>query len=59
MLPDALELSTRNTCIKVKFRFSSHKTETTQWDHPKMTDLYHQLGKPVNNTLAYSIQSNP
>ena len=23
---------------------SSHKTETTQWDHPKMTELYHQIG---------------
>ncbi|XP_028414557.1 dystrophin-like isoform X10 [Dendronephthya gigantea] len=23
--------------------YINHKTETTQWDHPKMTDLFHQL----------------
>ncbi|XP_015765650.1 PREDICTED: dystrophin-like isoform X3 [Acropora digitifera] len=32
--------------------YINHKTETTQWDHPKMTDLYHQIAEL--NDIKYS-----
>lgn len=32
--------------------YINHKTETTQWDHPKMTELYHQIAE-LNN-IKYS-----
>lgn len=32
--------------------YINHKTETTQWDHPKMTELYHQIAEL--NDIKYS-----
>lgn len=32
----------------------SHKTETTQWDHPKMTELYHQIGESCEKLFCSS-----
>ena len=36
----------RDMIITYKYLCFSHTTETTHWDHPVMTDLMEELGKP-------------
>lgn len=33
--------------LSLSLHFYSHQAQTTCWDHPKMTELYHALGETV------------